>query len=134
MTLRHRFILSALVAAVATGCASISPRGQVPPNEAIQEATLFGYTHLPALSPRDTLQQRALAAARRDLSRRGESQREWFARVSPEPTSGRLVIHFKHESGLRKVKRGAAGNVSGRDHSMAYMTRTHELVMLGLWK
>ena len=127
---RHLFVLLALVAA--TGCAGASLGGPRPSNEAIQEATLYGYTHLPELAVRDSVQQRAVAAVRRNLSRRGEPQREWFARLSPEPVSGRLVIHLKHESGLRKVKRGTAGNMSGRDHSMAYVIKTNELVMLGL--
>ena len=134
MPLHRPLLLSLLVVAAAGGCAAAGPRGAVPSNEAIQEATLFGYTHLPQLETRDTTQQRALAAVRRDLSRRGEPQREWFARVSPEPATGRLVIHLKHESGLRKAKRGEKGNLSGRDHSMAYVMRTRELVMLGVWK
>ena len=134
MPLRRRLVLSLLVVAAAGGCATAGPRRAAPSNEAIQEATLFGYTHLPQLEPRDTTQQRALAAVRRDLSRRGEPQREWFARVAPEPALGRLVIHLKHESGLRKAKRGAKGNLSGRDHSLAYVMQTNELVMLGVWK
>jgi hypothetical protein len=131
---RIRSLVVLLAITATAGCASMGVGGAAPPNEAIQEATLFGYTHLPELSPRDSTQRHALVAVRRDLSRRGEPQREWFARVSPEPASGRLVIHLKHESGLRKVKRGTRGNVSGRDHSLAYVTRTGELVMLGLWK
>jgi hypothetical protein len=134
MRVRNGILVAFLVFAATSGCAGAALRGPTPSGEAIQEATLFGYTHLPRLAPRDSVQQRALAAARRDLSRRGESQREWFARVSPEPASGRVVIHLKHESGLRKAKRGKPGNSSGRDHSLAYVTRTSQLVMLGFWK